>query len=365
MWWDLFPSRCSCCDVARAVLNWQGEWEGVLLPPCGIKGRTMSQTDPGDREIYLKDELTDSQYRYVLRLVNRGVLLRLWQGVFVHREYWSGLSDLDRQKKQAALISHYTGYPLLGRSAALLHGLPMPFNLAALPVELGNEYRESSGGVLYRYIGPLLPAHFITVGKEGRQYSLSDVTRTCIDVARWYPLTEAVTYMDHALRRKRTTPAQLENYIGAMKGFKGIKAARTAVKLATPWSESPRESFTKVAMFQAGLPAPLQQATILDINGDLLGRVDFLFEDISMAVEYDGAGKHEGQFGIDPLRAIRQEFDRHGLLTHEGLLVFRLNAASFTHRDGIPRLINQHRKLAAHPRPFPAHLIQAPGRAWR
>ncbi|GAB3595688.1 hypothetical protein GCM10027580_20480 [Corynebacterium faecale] len=51
-----------------------------------------------------------------------------------------------------------------------------------------------------------------------------------------------------------------------MKGFDGIKAARPAVNLATPWSENPRESLVKVEMFQAGLPAPLQQVEISSVG---------------------------------------------------------------------------------------------------
>ncbi len=318
-----------------------------------------------DEPIHFTTDLTDPQYRHVLRQVKRGERFRLWDGIYVSTDYWSRLSGDARQTGMAALIARKTGYPLVGRSAALIHKLPLPLNLGAIPVELGDQFRTGDSTVLYRHAKPTPSGHFVTITTGCGPYTLSDITRTCIDVARWYPLSEAVTYMDYALHTKMTTRAKLSDYVATMKGFRGIKAARTAVNLATPWSESPRESFTKVAMFQAGLPAPLQQATIFDIRGDLLGRVDFLFEDISLAVEYDGAGKHEGEFGIDPLRAIRQEFHRHGLLTHEGLLVFRLNAASFTHRDGISRLIEQHRKLAKHPREYPAHRIRAAGRAWR
>lgn len=82
-------------------------------------------------------------------------------------------------------------------------------------------------------------------------------------------------------------------------------------------------------MYQAGLPAPLQQTEIYDIRGQLLGRVDFLFDDISLAVEYDGAGKHNGEFGIE-------------------------------------RLVEQHRRYSGHPRPFPVERMRVPrGRAWR
>ncbi|GAB3595685.1 hypothetical protein GCM10027580_20470 [Corynebacterium faecale] len=72
--------------------------------------------------------------------------------------------------------------------------------------------------------------------------------------------------------------------------------------------------------------------------------MNFLFQDISLAVEYDGAGKHNGQFGIDPLTALRSEF---------------------THRQGMNRLIEQHRRMSKVLRPYPPHLRKAAGRAWR
>lgn len=323
----------------------------------------MQEAGLGKGPVFYTGEFTPTQYRKATALVRSGVLLRIGTGIVVEHRYWEGLSGRDRSRGRVALTAKHTGFPLVGRAAALMHDLPLA--VKDVPVELGSRGRRRTRDVIHRQLNIGLEEHFLTWQRGIGEYRLSDITRTCIDVARWYPLAEAVSCMDHALRQRLTSRAALERYVQDMRGFDGISAARTAVSLATPWSESPRESLVKVEMFQAGLPAPLQQVEIYDHRGDLLGRLDFFFEDISLAVEYDGAGKHNGQFGIDPLIALRSEFARHGLLTHEGLLVFRLNSESFTHRQGMSRLIEQHRRMSTALRPYPPHLMKAAGRAWR
>ncbi|MBD8030606.1 hypothetical protein H9627_09795 [Corynebacterium sp. Sa1YVA5] len=310
-------------------------------------------------------DLDQPNYWALRREVRGGRLIRMSTGVYVESEYWHSLSETDKEKAHAVMIARRTGAPLVGRTAALFHRFPLPSSLTDIPVEIGHRRTGSVTPVIHRHLGPDLPEHLLTIGKGQNTYRLTNPTRTCIDVARWYPMWEAVTYMDHALRTRMTSMAKLREHLDQMRGFKGIASARTAVRLTTPWSESPRESVTKVAMFHAGLPAPLQQVGIYDPRGDLLGRVDFLFEEISVAVEYDGMGKPGGEFGVSSLAATKSEFKRHSLLTQEGLLVFRLNAADFTHRDGIDRLVEQVRRASHHSRPFPQERFRAAGRAWR
>lgn len=319
----------------------------------------------GAGPFYRAADLDAPEYRLVRRGVRNGHLITISAGLYVEAKYWESLSDTDKRKARAAMIAGKTDAPLVGRTAALFHRFPLPFSLTDIPVELGHRKVGSGSSIIHRHLGRDLPDHLLTIGSGPHAYRLTDPTRTCIDVARWYPMWEAVTYMDHALRTGMTSTAKLQNYLEQMQGFKGIALSRAAAKLATPWSESPRESVTKAAMFHAGLPAPLQQVGIYDQRGDLLGRVDFLFEDISMAVEYDGMGKHEGEFGVSALAATKSEFKRHSLLTQEGLLVFRLSAADFTHRDGVARLVEQVRRASQHPRPFPPERFRAAGRAWR
>lgn len=325
----------------------------------------MGDNHLGAGPFYLAADLDAAGCQVVRRRARKGQLIRVDTGVYAEPEYWHALSKDDKKKAHAVMIARRTGAPLVGRTAALFHRFPLPFSLTDIPVELGYHKVSAGSSIIHRYPGRDLPDHLLTIGSGHNAYQLTDPTRTCIDVARWYPMWEAVTYMDHALRTGMTTGMKLGQYLEQMGGFKGIASARTAVRLATPWSESPRESVTKVAMFHAGLPAPLQQVGIYDPRGDLLGRVDFLFEEVSIAVEYDGMGKHEGEFGVSSLAATKSEFKRHALLTQEGLLVFRLNAADFTHRDGIDRLVEQVRRASHHPRPFPQERFRAAGRAWR
>lgn len=76
-----------------------------------------------------------------------------------------------------------------------------------------------------------------------------------------------------------------------MDGVRATPAAR-AVEFGDGRAESVGESWLRVALADFGLPAPLPQAEIRDERGVLVARVDFLFEQYGVIVEFDGAVKY-------------------------------------------------------------------------
>ncbi|GAB3595691.1 hypothetical protein GCM10027580_20490 [Corynebacterium faecale] len=53
------------------------------------------------------------------------MLLRTTTGIVVERRHWEGLSRKDRSRGRTALTAKHTGFPLVGRAAALMHDLPL------------------------------------------------------------------------------------------------------------------------------------------------------------------------------------------------------------------------------------------------
>lgn len=145
------------------------------------------------------------------------------------RNYWESLPEKQRIGGRAALIAGYSGYPLVGRSAAFINGLPLPLTLKNIPVELGCKTRQGSRGdtnIVHRFTNSKLPGHFRTGTIGTKDFTFTDITRTCIDVARWYPLTEAVTYIDHALRHRLSTREQFGDHLAEMQTCRETRESR-------------------------------------------------------------------------------------------------------------------------------------------
>jgi hypothetical protein len=63
--------------------------------------------------------------------------------------------------------------------------------------------------------------------------------------------------------------------------------------VASPLAESPMESEARLVMIDGGLPTPVLQYEIVDLQGDLW-RLDFAWPEMLVAAEYDGVDWHSG-----------------------------------------------------------------------
>jgi hypothetical protein len=72
---------------------------------------------------------------------------------------------------------------------------------------------------------------------------------------------------------------------------RGVIQLRELIPLSDPLSESVRESWTRLAIHDAGLPKPVLQHEI-EVDGVLWCRLDLAYLDRRVAVEYDGEEFH-------------------------------------------------------------------------
>jgi hypothetical protein len=161
--------------------------------------------------------------------------------------------------------------------------------------------------------------------------------RSCLDVMRFCGAEEGLVVADAAIRAGLTTRQQLSEALDRMIGLKGVPQARIAVPLVDGRAESGPESRLRyVWVVEAGLPVPLVNPVIEDLDGHFVARVDLLDPEAATVGEYDGAHHRDlQQHTADNVReedveGLNLEVTRSTALDlwpHRSRLVARLTAA--------------------------------------
>jgi hypothetical protein len=112
--------------------------------------------------------------------------------------------------------------------------------------------------------------------------------RTALDFGCWYPTMTAVAGIDALARAIEIKAADVELLARRHPGRRGVARARQAIELFDAGAQSPKESWLRVILVQAGLPTPQTQIPVLDEWGDPIAYLDMGWEDVKVAVEYDG-----------------------------------------------------------------------------
>ncbi|MBO3663092.1 endonuclease domain-containing protein [Microbacterium stercoris] len=228
-----------------------------------------------------------------------------------------------------------------GATAALLHGLPLPpareadaFGrpVLAVPVGATRVRRPGVRGCVLDLVGDDV------VRRRGVR-TLS-VARTWVDLSRQLGLADLVAVTDRILSRR--APLLTRDDLMAMaERFARTPYARLraeALRLADAGSESPQESWTRVTLVTAGLPAPECNVEIWD--GDrMIGRVDMLYPAQKLIIEYQGDHHRDpAQWRADELR--RAELEAAG---------YRVTYVTAADRRDPARLVARIRRLLAAP----------------
>lgn len=112
--------------------------------------------------------------------------------------------------------------------------------------------------------------------------------RTALDLGCWYPTMTAVAGIDALAKVVEIKVADIELLAHRYAGRRGIAQARRAAELFDSGAQSPKESWLRVVLIEAGLPRPQTQIPVPDELGTVFAYLDMGWEDIKVAVEYDG-----------------------------------------------------------------------------
>ncbi len=112
--------------------------------------------------------------------------------------------------------------------------------------------------------------------------------RTALDLACWHPSTTAVAALDALARATEFKMADVELLAARYRGRRGLERARVSLDLVDAGAQSPKETWLRLVLVQAGLPRPQTQIPVLDEFGGVMAYLDMGWEDVKVAVEYDG-----------------------------------------------------------------------------
>ncbi|GIJ47451.1 hypothetical protein Val02_43370 [Virgisporangium aliadipatigenens] len=225
---------------------------------------------------------------------------RLLPDVYVHRD--AALDRLTLFHAAALLLpagaalshgsaAYLLGAPDLGRSGAVHVTVPPPARL-----------RGSDGLIVHR-------CRLSTAADDAivfRGLPVTSPERTAFDLGRVPDPARAVIALDMLLYRRLIRESALRDIGHSRKGWPGIAPFRAAVALARRGAESPMETRLRLVVVRGGLPEPITQHTVLDRNGDPVGRLDLAYEAERVGLEYDGDQHRERErFRRDAVRLNR------------------------------------------------------------
>jgi hypothetical protein len=129
-----------------------------------------------------------------------------------------------------------------------------------------------------------------TAVREG--LPVSSAERTWVDIAAQLTTADLVAAGDSALRGDATLE-RLTEATARARHCRGVRRARAALPLLDRRSRSRPESHLRYAIVSAGLPAPEVNKPVYSSYGEWLSEPDLSYEDVRLALEYNGADHAE------------------------------------------------------------------------
>lgn len=295
-----------------------------------------------------------------------------------------GLSEWERRRETtlarcaAAVHACPSAVALTHESAAVLHGLSTPrlepdirlavpsrprrprrpFAVAGTPGE-GTRRRRREVSLIRS--GRALDAADIEVVLG---LPVTSLERTIVDCAMDLPVRESVIVVDSGLRRlcepdrwtgscrydPQVVRSALLARLEAVPARRGVRRARAAISLGSPWAESPGESVLRWALAADGLPAPVLQHEVRVDDGMRRYFIDLAWPAAAVAVEFDGYSKYTGS---DDLRS---EKYREMRLAQAGWTVLRFDWHDLRSPEHVAGRVRQALRTSVRENPAPRDL---------
>jgi hypothetical protein len=183
-------------------------------------------------------------------------------------------------KAQAAWLWSRRRGVITGRAAAALHGAKWIDDTTPVEIIWANNHKPS--GVIVR-------RDRIADDEVGRLYGMSVATpaRTAFDLGRFLSRDIAVAHLDSLAHTTVVKASDVEPLAERYAGARGVKGCRTAIALMDAGAQSPKETWLRLVLTDAGFPSPQTQIPLYD-NGYPVAYLDMGWPEIQVALEYDG-----------------------------------------------------------------------------
>lgn len=234
----------------------------------------MPDTSPPEPGPFLRNDAK------ALGIGERHLKSRAFRSVFTGVVVDARIPDTVVVRARAALLVCPEGGVVSHWTAARLWGGVVPDN-EWIHISFMRDVRFRLGGVKphrFRHRLDIKRRHGLPVTSPGQ---------TFCHLARHLGLVDLVALGDRLVKKGRCTEAELVAYADAWPGQCREEALRAA-RLVRDRVDSVPETALRLLMVLAGLPEPQVDIRIYDADGELRFRLDLGFEEVKLAIEYDG-----------------------------------------------------------------------------
>jgi very-short-patch-repair endonuclease len=228
--------------------------------------------------------------------MDRRVRTRRWEPMLPGVYRLRGVPETWHQKLMAAQLWAGTDAVVSHRSAGELLGLDgAPAGFVELTV---SERRHAPPGIILHQSNDLPRSDCAKVGP----ITVTNVTRTCIDLGAVTDEEVVELVTEDALRRRRTTIDKLYRKVEglACKGRRGVAMMKRFLDQRQPDARATDTGF-ETRLFrlirQHGFPLPQRQVTVTDRRGMFVARVDLAYPEIKLVIECDSYKYHSSRSG--------------------------------------------------------------------
>ncbi|OBK54597.1 DUF559 domain-containing protein [Mycobacterium kubicae] len=168
---------------------------------------------------------------------------------------------------------------IAGRAAAALHGAKWVDDVT--PIELIGQFNHPPPGVIVRR-ERISEQEIVDLGG----LLVTNPIRTAFDLARHLPRGSAVATLDALSAATGLTAGDVAGVVARHRGARNVRRCRRALSLMDGGAQSPKETWLRLLVIDAGLPRPVTQIRVTD--GYLVAFLDMGWEGPKVALEYDG-----------------------------------------------------------------------------
>jgi hypothetical protein len=144
---------------------------------------------------------------------------------------------------------------------------------------------------------------------------LTTPARTALDLARRYPRADAIAAVDALAQAVELKSVDIELLVDRYRGRRGMKGAEATLALIDGGAQSPKETWLRLLLLSAGFPRPQTQIVVRNEWGWVDAYLDMGWEDIKVAVEYDGDQHRSSRYQyVKDIRRLEMLDQRYGWL---------------------------------------------------
>lgn len=185
-----------------------------------------------------------------------------------------------RQRTEGAWLWSRRRAIVAGAAASALHGAQWVD--ADVPIELIWSNTRPPRGIVAR-------EQLLADDEVARVAGLTVTTpaRTAYDLGRYLPRGEAVARLDALMRATPFSTGDVLVLAQRYPAARGVRRVRSVLHLVDGGASSPKETWLRLLLIDAGLPSPITQIPVVD-GYCSLAMLDMGWPEFGVAVEYDG-----------------------------------------------------------------------------